>query len=67
MKEIGENLREQRVKANKSVYDVEKELEINHQNLCRGESGKQEPSIKSCIKLADFYGVSLDELFGREF
>ena len=25
------------------------------------------PSIDFCVKLADFYGISLDELVGREF
>ena len=30
------------------------------------ESGKRIPNIQACIKLADFYGISLDELVGHE-
>ncbi len=66
MKKIGENLREQREKLKKSVYDIEKELGLSHQSQYRWETGKQEPSIVTCIKLADYYGISLDELVGRE-
>lgn len=64
---IGEHLKYSREQAKKTVYDVERELSINHSQLYRWEANKNEPSITQCIKLADFYGVSLDELIGREF
>ena len=64
---IGEYLKEAREKCNKSPYDVEKETGINHASIYRWEKNENEPSIYQCIKLADFYGVSLDELVGREF
>lgn len=38
---------------------------ISHQNISRWESGKIIPSIDFCVKLADFYGITLDELIGR--
>ncbi len=66
MNNIGESLREQREKAKKSVYDIEKELGLTHQSQYRWETGKQEPSIITCIKLADYYGITLDELVGRD-
>ncbi|MBQ7339344.1 MAG: helix-turn-helix transcriptional regulator [Clostridia bacterium] len=66
MKKVGENLKLTRVENNKSIYDIEKELKISHQNLYKWEKGQSEPSIINCIKLADYYGISLDELVGRE-
>ena len=38
---------------------------ISHQNISRWESGKILPNIDFCVKLADFYGITLDELVGR--
>ena len=67
MKIVGENIKENREKANKSVYDIEKALGISHQNQYKWVKGEREPSIINCIKLADYYGISLDELVGREF
>ncbi|MCM1225323.1 MAG: helix-turn-helix transcriptional regulator, partial [Lachnospiraceae bacterium] len=31
------------------------------------EAGKGLPNIDFCVQLADFYGISLDELVGRDF
>ena len=31
------------------------------------ECGKVLPNIDFCVRLADYYGVSLDELVGRDF
>lgn len=65
MKEIGENLKEARKESKKKIYEIEKELGINHQSLYNWENGKQEPSILMCYKLAEYYGVTLDYLIGR--
>lgn len=64
---VGEYLKEAREKAEKSIYDVEKELGINHSQLYRWEKNVVEPSIINCIKLAEYYGISLDDLVGREY
>ncbi len=39
---------------------------IKQSNISRWESGKVMPTIDFCVKLADFYGISVDELIGRE-
>ena len=64
---LGENIKNAREQAQKTVYDVERDIKINHSQLYRWESNQNEPSITQCIKLADYYGVSLDELVGRDF
>lgn len=67
MEKIAENLKAIREERKKSVYDIEKEIKISHQNIYKWERAQAEPSIINCIKLADYYGVSLDELVGREY
>lgn len=62
IQEIGENLKYIRENKNISVYKIEKELGISHQNLYKWEKGQSEPSIMQCIKLSKYYGITLDEL-----
>lgn len=66
MKEIGESLKEIRETKKYSVYKIEKETGIKHQSLYKWEKGEQEPSIIACIKLAEYYEVTLDYLVGKE-
>lgn len=64
MKKVGEYLKFNREQANKSVYDIENDLGISHQNQYNWEKGAREPSIMQCVKLADYYGITLNELIG---
>lgn len=66
MKNYGKLLKEQRLISNKTLMDVERDTGISNANLSRWENGKVIPSIAFCEQLADYYGVSLDELVGRE-
>ena len=62
----GEALRTQRVIAKLSTVELAKQIGTSHQNICRWESGKVLPNIDFCVKLADFYGITVDELIGRQ-
>ena len=71
MKEIlkpnyGEALKEQREKLGLSQSMLAKRINTSHQNVSRWESGQVLPSIDFCVKLADLYDISLDELIGRD-
>ena len=66
MPNYGEALREQREKMGFSQTEVAKRINTSHQNVSRWESGKVLPSIDFCVKLAELYSVSLDELIGRD-
>ncbi len=66
MNNYGEELKYQRLKRNKTLLQVEKDTGISNSNLSRWESGKVLPNIEFCVKLADYYGISIDELIGRE-
>ena len=67
MENIGKNLKFNRENAKKSVYDIETDLGISHQNQYNWEKGAREPSIIHCVKLADYFGISIDELIGRDY
>ena len=67
MRNYGELLKEHRLAKGVSLLDVERETGIDNSNLSRWEQGKVLPSIYFCEKLADYYGVTLDELIGRDF
>lgn len=67
MKNYGEVLKEHRLSKGKTLLDLEKETGISNANLSRWERGLVLPNIDFCVKLADYYGISLDELVGRDF
>ena len=62
----GEILKEQREKLGLSQSMVASKINTSHQNVSRWESGKIMPSIDFCVKLADLYDITLDELIGRD-
>ena len=62
----GEILKEQREKLGLSQSIVASKINTSHQNISRWESGKIMQSIDFCVKLGDLYGISLDELIGRD-
>ncbi len=66
MVSIGEALKYQREAAKLTQRQLAKETGITQVNICRWERGEVMPSIDFCVKLADFYGISLDELIGRD-
>lgn len=63
---LGEALREQRELVGLSQSALAKKTGIPQQTISAWENDTNIPSIEMCIKLADFYGISLDELVGRE-
>ena len=65
MKNYGEELKYQRTIRNKTLEQVEKDTGISNANLCRWERGKVLPNINFCVILADYYGITVDELIGR--
>lgn len=62
----GKNLRIQREQEGLSQKKLAEAIGVSHQNINRWESGAVIPSIEFCVKLADYYKISLDELIGRK-
>ncbi len=64
---FGEQLKMIRKMYSKTLTEIEETTGISNQNLSRWENDKAIPNIIFCIKLADYYNISLDELVGRDF
>ncbi len=61
------NLKELRLINKKSQSEIAAVVGTTQSNYGKYELGTIEPDISTLVKLADFYGVSLDYLVGREF
>lgn len=64
---FGEALKEQREINGLSQNKLAKLTGISQQNISRWEKEEKIPSIVFCAQLADFYGISIDELIGRDY
>lgn len=62
----GEALKYHREVAGLSQLELSKKINTSHQNINRWERGEVLPNIDFCVQLANFYGISLDELIGRD-
>ncbi len=67
MLNYGEALKYQREIAGLSQSALAKATGLKQQMLSWWEAGKGLPNIDFCVQLADFYGISVDELIGRDF
>ena len=66
MRNYGEEMKAQRQMHGLSQRDLARETGIKQQNISRWENGQAIPSIENCEILADFYGITIDELIGRD-
>ena len=62
---IGNHLKALREDCGYSLKQVEQYTGVDNGNLSRYERNLNYPSIELCIRLANLYGISLDELVGR--
>lgn len=62
---IGSALKDQREQRGLSQSELAKKTGIKQQNISRWENDRNIPNVIDCINLADFYGISIDELIGR--
>ena len=62
---IGKRLKELRLTEKLTQEELAKKLNINRVNYTRYETDKVRPDYETLIKIADFYDISLDEIFDR--
>lgn len=62
---IGKKLKELRISAGLTQGDLADRLQLSRVNYTRYETDKVRPSYEVIIRIADFYDISLDELFER--
>lgn len=66
MLNYGEALKYQREVAGLSQSALAKATGLKQQMLSWWEAGRGLPNIDFCVQLADFYGITVDELIGRD-
>lgn len=67
MVKFGESLKYQREINGLTQSELSRKTNISQQNISKWEKEDGEPGILFCIRLADFYGITLDELVGRDY
>lgn len=63
--QIGKKLKELRLTDGLTQQELANELNISRVNYTRYETDKARPDYETLIKIADFYDISLDDLFDR--
>lgn len=58
--------RDMRVRANKTVLDVQKAMAVSDATVYYWENGTTKPTVDKLIKLAELYGCSVDDLLREE-
>lgn len=61
---FNENLKEARIKKGLSQKEVADNIGVAKSTYSLYESGNREPNVQTIKKIADFLGISADELFG---
>lgn len=64
--DLGTKLKELRLANELTQEQLSKILGIMRVNYTRYETGKVRPDYETLIKIADYYDVSLDEIFDRK-
>ena len=66
METYGKALKYQREASGLTQTQLAERTGISQESISRWENNLVLPNIDFCIKLADFYGITLDELVGRD-
>ena len=63
--QIGKKLKELRLSEKLTQTELANKLQISRVNYTRYETDASRPDYETLIKIADFYDISLDEIFDR--
>ena len=66
MSVFAERLKECRKNINKTQREVAVDLNITDRGYQNYELGKREPNYETTVKIADYFGVSVDYLLRRD-
>ena len=66
MVQIGKKLKELRKSENLTQKQLAEALNIRRENYTRYETDASRPDYETLIAIANFYNVSLDEIFDRD-
>ncbi|MBQ8426702.1 MAG: helix-turn-helix transcriptional regulator [Clostridia bacterium] len=65
MIQLGKKLKELRIAEKLTQQELSVKLNISRVNYTRYETDKVRPDYETLVLIADFYDISLDELFDR--
>lgn len=63
---LAANLRAERARARRTQEEVAAAVGVDPATVSNYESGASAPSYETAWRLADYYGVTLDQLGGRD-
>ena len=63
----GENIKETRITNGYTQIQVSQATGIPQNTISWIEKNKGIANIQQCVQLADFYGITIDELIGRDY
>ena len=63
---LSENIHRYRTGKNMSQLDLAEALEVSRQSVSKWETGTAVPELDKLVKMSDLFGISLDELIGRD-
>lgn len=63
---IGKAIKQAREEAKITQPELAKKIGVSHASISFWENGVNIPSVDYCWKLADIFGISIDELVGRK-
>lgn len=64
--EIGIAIKENRIAQNYTQKQLAEKVGVTHAAISFWENGVNIPNVKDCWKIADVFGISIDELVGRK-
>ena len=64
--DFGKKLKELRLSFSLTQAELAQKIGVSRVNYTRYENGKVRPDYETLINIADFYDVSLDEIFDRK-
>ena len=62
---LGKTIKELRLQQGLSQRHLGEKLSVCNQTVSFWESGKREPDLDTLIRIADYFGVSVDFLLGK--
>ena len=62
----GKRIKEARIESGKTQIEVSRATGLPQNTISWIELDKGVPNLHQCVVLADFYGISIDELIGHE-
>lgn len=63
---LNESIRKLRREKGMTQAELAKKMHLKQYNISDYEIGRIEPNVSTLIRLADVFGVSMDELFGKD-